>query len=362
MGRDADYNSGNFNFGDTDIGNDKSYGPSFSDIQKIKETDATNTADLAKGNLLESIKAAWGGIKKGVQAGGIAGAITGLPELSFVGAVTGAVFGYNDNQVDQVAQKFMDATPGLEKDVATGLAKDVLDRASQNMTAATKGMSEQEASDYSTENKDSVYTDAIDSFSGGDTSIAGDGQTTATQGDDTGAYQYNQNKRQILEDYVNKFYGTAKDAFDKQAGQISDATAEQKNVLDPLISGLQEGNNLNPISYRAGPDTISYIPRSNRDTANQIADLGRGRLGNALVEAGAGNAQLNYLDALLPLINQEAGAIGVDKGIDISQQGLNQNEPGTLDKIKGWLSLGSSASDFLRTDGDKPGTLKGGKL
>ncbi|RJR14270.1 hypothetical protein C4588_00340 [Candidatus Parcubacteria bacterium] len=164
----------------------------------------------------------------------------------------------------------------------------------------------------------------------------------------TSNYSYNMNSPQVWEDYVNSNYDKALAEYRNQATKINAATDKQTGVLDTLISGLQSGNNMNPISAKIGDQTISWIPRANRDTATQISDLLGKRTTGEYTSALGGNANLNYLERLKDLAEMEQKKIAVDKGVDINQQQLEQNEPGLLDYAKGIGSLFSGVSGLFK--------------
>jgi hypothetical protein len=202
------------------------------------------------------------------------------------------------------------------------------------------------------------------------------GNSTGT----TGNYSFDMNNPQVWNDYVNQFYDTALEQYQTQAKQINEATGKantsldaltgsttaardkQTGLLDNLISNLQAGNNYSPVKFNVGGNDVSFIPRANRDTATLISNLGQNNVSNATSTAStnapieqqkvtntalsstAGNAILSYLGALKNLASDETKKIATEKGIDINQQQVEQNEPGILDYLKG---IGSASNSIF---------------
>ena len=62
---------------------------------------------------------------------------------------------------------------------------------------------------------------------------------------------------------------------------LNQATNKQNTTLDGLIAGLQKNNNMSPVSFNLGNDTVSFIPKANRNTSQQIANYGQNQYDNS---------------------------------------------------------------------------------
>ena len=222
-------------------------------------------------------------------------------------------------------------------------------------------------------------------------SQGGSEQSGDSSTDQTGTdYKFDVNTRQAMTDFFNSFYDTALQEYQSKANQVKNAvsgqktlldglikdtrsgidsyndtvnsaTTKQNTLLDGLINELEAGNNLNPLSFTAGGNTFSFIPKPNRNTASLISDLGQNRFSNSKTGADGvwdtlntgnnsiadyGNKSLlgemisaeenptiTYLDKLKELANMENAQIASDKGNAIQQQQVDQKEPGILDYL-----------------------------
>lgn len=260
-----------------------------------------------------------------------------------LGLAAGAITGYNQSQIDQVAENL--ESIGVSPEVSKTAAKDVLDSMSAQIAKDTAGMSEGEKSDYL--NSDITNNTINNAF---DTGVGTNVKTDFGDGSGTSNYVYDANSRQIWEDYVNTNYDNAFNALQEQAGRIDTATGEQQSLLGRQISGLEEGSTLTPLRLAVGQDKINIIPRASRETATQIADLGQQRLLNESVAAATANPKLNYLNTLKNLAEMERQISAVDKGVSIQERNLEAQEPGILDyaaSLAGILNTGFGEGGFL---------------
>lgn len=222
-----------------------------------------------------------------------------------------------------------------------------------------------------------------------------------------GEFSYNQNERTLYNDFVNQWLDNALDSYTVRGTSISDAVDKANTGLETymanltddlglfkettrgateeqgrLLSGLQEdissGLNLEPFNFSLLGQDVSFIPGANRRTAQQLAGLGqtglenitgsekdifdassstfqnlsnaeKDQLLNSIIQAETGDGTLDFLKDFKGLAELEASNIATDKGIDISQQKIEQDEPGLLDKIKGISTLFSSGGDLYKS-------------
>jgi len=223
-------------------------------------------------------------------------------------------------------------------------------------------------------------------------------------------YKYDENSRQIWEDYVNSSYDVALEEFRNKSntlnretdkankridrygrqvetdrGELEEsllgATDLQNNLLTKQIAGMESPDNYNRLSFQIGaPGQIhSFLPTASRNVLSDIAGRGQQRfdntsessgsifdagldtskfrgdvaqqqLGNSTRAATFGNANLNYLDYLSKMAGKENTIIGTDKGLTMDNNQFNQqleaNEPGALEYLKGGASVLDTGMDL----------------
>ena len=134
------------------------------------------------------------------------------------------------------------------------------------------------------------------------------------------------------------------------------ATEKETGLLDDLIDQSKQGTGLfSPTKFKLAGEDIEFVPRAQRERANQLADFGAGRTDLAksllgeettyadttLEQSKFGSPEaggLAYLDALRDQAKIGTGLSLAEGALDVSREGnkitKEGNEPGVLDFIQ----------------------------
>ncbi len=208
---------------------------------------------------------------------------------------------------------------------------------------------------------------------------------------------------EAYQSWANSAQGGYNNARDKYTASVEGATTAQNSLLDRLSNQLESNSRVTPMSFSIGGQQYSFIPNSQKDTLSRLADIGQAKYNNTLKSASNINdtwlgiesaikglqeaklkevtegakavydaernlaeslgridqeklkialakAQANpdaeYIKQLLQVASQENAVTKTDNLKNLEQQKIDQNEPGMLDKLKGFTSLASSVADL----------------
>ncbi len=176
-----------------------------------------------------------------------------------------------------------------------------------------------------------------------------------------------------------------------QSADLETAQGKQDSILDGLVADAQGGTGYyKPFNFRLMGQDQSFVPKANRDTAEQVAGFGQQGYDNAsntftqLQAAGANegnfgqktfdntssalkdilasasltdpsNAGTKYLDSLMNMATEEEKRRAadsnetyrndaLDKGIAVTQQQIDASKPGTFDQAVGFATLWNAAN------------------
>lgn len=169
--------------------------------------------------------------------------------------------------------------------------------------------------------------------------------------------------RQLYEDQATH----AKDAAEQFNTGLTGATDKQSDLLNSLMTGSQEGTGMfKPFQFTVGGQQMSFVPRAQREQADQLSKFGQTELENRsqtlkdiLGTAGMTDPSasgLNYLSGLMKMAGSEEDRTKTDleklrilSGQELGEKQLEANEPSVLQKLGELVNVGKGAYD-LGTD------------
>lgn len=143
---------------------------------------------------------------------------------------------------------------------------------------------------------------------------------------------------------------SAEDIIKGHTGYLGEQAGNYTGLLNQMVSDAQNGAGMfKPASFMLGDQTYSYVPRMNRELADQIAGLGKNIYSTANVTSPfAGD--FAYLTAMQPIAQQDWQHGYLDRSLaqsgDLGNRQLDQNEPGILDYLTGINNLFGSNGMF----------------